>query len=98
MKAFTLLRFIFTCLVIVSCTSDNIDEPINYPSFSNEIEVSINGLTFDAMEPFISPDGNYLFFNSLNDGIVTKLYYATKIDDTTFYFISEISVNSWLKL
>ena len=43
-----------------------------YPSFGPEIDVSINGLTFDAMEPFISANGNVLFFNNLNDGVNTK--------------------------
>ncbi len=62
-----------------------------YPSFSSEIDVTINGLSFDAMEPFISPNGNYLFFNNLNDGINTKLYYATKLNDSTFNYIGELN-------
>ncbi|MFK8037307.1 MAG: T9SS type A sorting domain-containing protein [Crocinitomicaceae bacterium] len=62
-----------------------------YPSFGNEIDVSINGLTFDAMEPFISANGNYLFFNNLNDGIDTKLFYASKINDSTFNFVGELN-------
>jgi Secretion system C-terminal sorting domain len=59
----------------------------NYPLFGPEIKVTINGLTFDAMEPFISPDGNTLFFNSLNSGGNTNLYYASKINDSTFNYI-----------
>lgn len=62
----------------------------SYPIFGNEIPVAINGLTFDAMEPFISPDGNMLLFNSLNDGINTSLYYATKINDSTFNFVGQV--------
>lgn len=62
-----------------------------FPSFGSEIDVTINGLTFDAMEPFISPNGNYLFFNNLNDGINTKLYYATKVNDSTFNYIGELN-------
>jgi hypothetical protein len=46
------------------------------------------------MEPFISPDENYLFFNSINDGNNTKLYYATKIDDSTFNFVGELTGTS----
>lgn len=61
-----------------------------YPSFGPEIDVTITGLTFDAMEPFISTDGNTLFFNNLNDGVNTKLYYATKINDSTFTFVGEV--------
>lgn len=70
--------------------NDNTDALI-FPSFGSEIEVTINGLSFDAMEPFLSPDGNYLFFNNLNDGINTKLFYATKIDDATFNYVGELT-------
>lgn len=78
---------------ILSCSKENNDssEPIPYPSFGNEIDVRINGLTFDAMEPFISPDGNYLFFNNINDGVDTKLFYATKINDSTFTSVVELT-------
>lgn len=62
-----------------------------YPTFGTEIPVTITGLTFDAMEPSISPDGNTIFFNSLNDGITTSLYYATKVNDSTFTFIGELA-------
>lgn len=57
-----------------------------YPSFGPEKAVTIIGDTLDSMEPFISPDGNTLFFNSLNNGTTTGLYYATRINDTTFTF------------
>jgi hypothetical protein len=43
------------------------------------------------MEPFISTDGNYLFFNSLNNGTTTTLYYATKINDSTFTFAGRLT-------
>ncbi len=62
-----------------------------YPAYGSEMDVTINGLSFDAMEPFISPDGNYLFFNNLNDGVNTKLYYATKVNDLTFNFVGELN-------
>ncbi len=62
-----------------------------YPTFGQEIDVTINGLSFDAMEPFISPNGNYLLFNNLNDGIDTKLYYATKVNDSTFNYVGELN-------
>ncbi|MBC7865049.1 MAG: T9SS type A sorting domain-containing protein [Bacteroidia bacterium] len=62
-----------------------------YPSFGNEIPVTINGLTFDAMEPSISADGNYMFFNSLNNGTTTSLYYATKVNDSTFNYVGPLS-------
>ncbi|MBL7909605.1 MAG: T9SS type A sorting domain-containing protein [Bacteroidia bacterium] len=62
------------------------------PIFGNEVPVTINGLTFDAMEPFLSTDGNALFFNNLNDGITTSLYYASKVNDVTFNYIGPVPV------
>ena len=85
------LPFLF--VFIISCSKNNgeINQTITYPSFGSEIDVNIIGLTFDAMEPFISPDGNYLFFNNINDGVNTKLYYATKISNSTFSFVGEVT-------
>ncbi len=83
--------FIITLLLIISCSSNDNDISQIYPSFSTEIEVTINDLSFDAMEPFISPDGKYLFFNNLNDGINTKLYYAIKVNDSTFNYAGELT-------
>jgi hypothetical protein len=62
------------------------------PVFGNEIPVTINGYTLDAMEPFISPDGNAMFFNSLNDGNTTSLYYAGKVNDSTFNLVGPVPV------
>ena len=90
MKPIYIVLLVF--LIIFSCASNEDDNSkINYPKFGSEIEVIINGLSFDAMEPFISPNGNYLFFNNLNDGINTKLYYATKINDSTFDYVGELT-------
>ncbi|MFB0925663.1 MAG: T9SS type A sorting domain-containing protein, partial [Vicingaceae bacterium] len=44
-----------------------------------------------AMEPFISDDENYLFFNNLNSGGTTKLFYATKVNDSTFNYVGELN-------
>jgi hypothetical protein len=54
--------------------------------FSNQQKVTITGYAGHAMEPFISRDGNYLFFNSLNDAVDTSLYYAAadSADGTVF--------------
>lgn len=75
----------------VTTTDDILDIEIVYPSYDAAIDVTINGLSFDAMEPFISPNGNILFFNSLNDGLETKLYYAIKVNDSTFTYVGELS-------
>src|SRR3984957_18130740 len=59
--------------------------------FTNPQPVTIEGYSEDAMEPFVSPDGHYLFFNSSNAVVPTNLYYATAVDDTglTFQFQGE---------
>jgi hypothetical protein len=61
--------------------------------FTDPQPVTIEGYTQDAMEPFISPDGNDLFFNNSNNppaGSYTELFYATRIDDLTWQFQGEI--------
>jgi hypothetical protein len=82
----------FFIILIISCEKDNEgpEIPAIYPEFTEEVEVVINGYSKDAMEPFISKDGTFLFFNSLNDGDSTSLYYATRINDTVFNFEGEI--------
>jgi len=89
------VRYIIPLLSVLSfsCSSndDNSNDLLLYPSFGPEIEITINGLLFDAMEPFVSPDESYLFFNNLNDGVNTKLYYATKINDSTFNYVGELT-------
>ena len=84
---------IITAVFLFSCSSsdDSIDEINIEIKYSKPLEISINGYTNDAMEPFISPDGTTLFFNSLNDGNNTKLYYATKVNTTTFTFKGELT-------
>jgi hypothetical protein len=86
------LKIICIALLVISCSSSNneLDTSQLYPSFGSEIDVTINGLSFDAMEPFLSPNGNYLFFNNLNDGVNTKLYYATRLNDSIFNFVGEL--------
>src|SRR5271163_3834607 len=64
--------------------------PPTFGVFTNPEPVTIEGYSADAMEPFISPDGNYLFFNDSNSLPQTNLYYATRIDDVTFQFQGEI--------
>ena len=93
MRIKAILTTTIILLLMISCSSNDRDfiEPISYPSFGAEIEVTINGISFDSMEPFISSDGNYLFFNNLNDGINTKLFYSTKINDSTFNYAGELT-------
>lgn len=59
-------------------------------NFSNEQIVTINGFEGNAMEPYISRDEKYLFFNSEADDNGKDLYYAEKINDLTFEFKGEV--------
>ena len=57
----------------------------DYAAFSGETPVTVTGYADDAMEPFISKDGQYLLFNNSNaDPTKTELFYATRVDDHTF--------------
>ena len=59
--------------------------------FQNPQRVAIEGYDGDAMEPFVSRDGKYLFFNNLNEPKVnTNLYWAERIDDLHFKYRGEI--------
>ncbi len=59
-------------------------------NFGNPKVVTVEGYSGDEMEPFVSPDGQYLFFNNSNAATDTNLYYAKRIDDTTFIYMGEI--------
>ncbi|MGO9452601.1 MAG: hypothetical protein ACLQDV_16410 [Candidatus Binataceae bacterium] len=65
-------------------------------AFANPQAVTIVGYSRDAMEPFLTRDGNFLFFNNSNDpSIDTNLFRASKVDDLTFRYQGEIGgVNS----
>lgn len=58
--------------------------------------VSINGYDGSAMEPFLSPDGHYLFFNNENDPRVnTNLHFAERTGKLSFRYLGELpGVNS----
>ena len=86
-----MISFLFTAAITV-CAADAPD--VTFGVFTNPERVTINNYNQDAMEPFISLDGNYLFFNNSNNpppGTSTKLYYATRINDVTFDFVGEIA-------
>ena len=88
---FATISFLLTAAVTVRAA----DAPdVTFGVFTNPERVTINNYNQDAMEPFISLDGNYLFFNNSNNpppGTSTKLYYATRVDDLTFDFAGEIA-------
>lgn len=60
--------------------------------FTNDRRVTIHGYSGDAMEVFISRDGQYLFFNNLKTpGRSKDLYFAEKLDAYNFQFRGEIT-------
>jgi Tol biopolymer transport system component len=85
---------LFALLMIsVQCSAETVDAPDakqKFGTFTNPEPVTIEGYSMDAMEPFISPDGQYLFFNNSNSLPTTNLYYATRIDDVTWQYRGEI--------
>ena len=58
--------------------------------------VSIDGYDGSAMEPFLSPDGRYLFFNNENDqNVNTNLHFAQRTGKLSFRYLGELpGVNS----
>jgi Tol biopolymer transport system component len=88
---FTLLGLI--CLLVAvsgGCEPAETTEP-QPGDFANPQRVTIQGYSDHAMEPFISRDGKYLFFNNSNDPAVdTNLHWAERIDDLAFQYKGEI--------
>jgi hypothetical protein len=64
--------------------------------FANPQPVTIAGYDGSAMEPFISPDGQFLFFNNENDEKVnTNLHFAQRTGNNAFRYLGELpGVNS----
>lgn len=62
-----------------------------YDAFQTPQDVAIVGYIGDAMEPFLTRDGAFLFFNNRNEPPEnTNLYWAKRIDDLTFQYLGEI--------
>ena len=83
------MRYLVFIILIVSVFNGKSQTT---PLYGNDIKVTVNGYTLDAMEPHISPDGNALFFNSLNSGGTTSLYYAGRVNDSTFNLVGLMPV------
>ncbi|MBF0196881.1 MAG: PD40 domain-containing protein [Planctomycetes bacterium] len=100
MRSLSVLFFIvLPIFLLASCNStDDSTVPTKSVTFSNPREVTISGYSGDAMEPFISSDGNTLFFNNLNSDMLpggiendTNLHYAVKTGDITFQYMGEVA-------
>lgn len=88
-KKIFFIVLILLVIFVISRTPQKPPETISL-KFANEKLVTITGYTGDAMEPAISRDGQYLFWNSLNDATDTSIFYAKKIDDSNFQFIGKV--------
>jgi WD40 repeat protein len=63
-----------------------------YIAFGNPERITIRGYSDHAMEPFITRDGRYLFFNNSNDPSVnTNIHSAERINDLTFDYKGEVA-------
>jgi hypothetical protein len=84
-----LLLVLTSCRLAGSVASQNERE---YTDFGNPARITIRGYSGHAMEPFITRDGRYLFFNNSNDPSVnTNLHYAERINDLTFAYKGEVA-------
>jgi hypothetical protein len=88
------LLVILPVLIIAACKSAGSSPPSSndYTAFSNQEPVTISGYGGDAMEPFISRDGAFLFFNNNAGGPADKdLFYAAFVNGTTFQYKGAIT-------
>ena len=59
--------------------------------YLNPQPVDIEGYDGQSMEPFISPDGKYLFFNNENDsGVDIDLHVAERMETNSFRYLGEL--------
>ena len=94
------LIFALPIVLIVACSSGGggstpspMPPSTDYTAFGNPELVTIIGYNGDAMEPFVSRDGVYLFFN--NNGANKDIFYSAFINATSVQFQSAIaSINT----
>ena len=81
-------------LVLVGCGGGSSSgEATHVPlpeAFTNPQRVTILDYNDHAMEPALSRDGQYLFFNNSNAAVNTNLHWAERVDDLTFQYRGEI--------
>jgi hypothetical protein len=90
------VAFAASCTVPAVATQQPALQPGPGERFGAAVAVNIDGYAGQAMEPFVTRDGKYLFFNDSNDPSVdTNLHWARRIDDVTFAYQGEVpGVNS----
>lgn len=68
------------------------EQPPDYAAFQSPTVVVINGYDDHAMEPFISRDGRFLFFNNSNDPAVdTNVHFAERVNDSRFDYQGKLA-------
>jgi hypothetical protein len=77
----------FALTLAVACAQPAPPMPPRWAEFSEPQPVRILGYNGDAMEPFLSRDGQTLFFNNRNHPPErTDLHWAERVDDLTFRY------------
>lgn len=78
-------------LMLVSNARDRKDAPPASTLYGQAERIEIAGYNGDAMEPCISLDGKYLFFNNSNEIPGTHIYFAQRVSALKFEFSGEVS-------
>jgi hypothetical protein len=92
-RSLSLLSSLLASALIAFCAPPPPQSPsaATSDSFQNPQRITIEGYNGDVMEPFLSRDGKYLFFNNLNEPSVnTNLHWAERVDDLHFKYRGEL--------
>jgi hypothetical protein len=85
------LLFMYMTVLLAGCGNAG-SSGIPPLRFSEPVEIEVTGYSGDVMEPFLSRDGEILFFNNLNDpAINTNLHYAERTGPFSFQYKGEIN-------
>ncbi|MBN1648457.1 MAG: PD40 domain-containing protein [Spirochaetales bacterium] len=80
------------CLLCMLCSVQIIVYACKPPVSSTPEKITIQGYTQDVMEPFISRDGEYLFFNNNEtQGAKKDLFYAVRVSDRVFSYVGPLA-------
>ena len=90
LKALLALGAVLACAVVLLLPVRLAEEKTS-DLYGDPRRVEIAGYDGDAMEPFLSPDGRFLFFNNLNERPVdTDLQFAERTGTLSFRHLGEL--------
>ncbi len=90
MRLISISIALLVCLMVTLVSVAKAKAEQDYPS-KLPTPVTLQGYEGDAMEPFLTRDGKYLFFNNRNGPKdQTDLHWAQRIDDLTFRYRGRI--------